>query len=358
MSGTVNKDPRKLKEHPENRGLYEDDADAELVESIKSVGIVEPLLILRDDSVVSGHRRRDGAIKAGLKTVPCRVDGDTDPSDAIAVKKLLLSANRYRVKTREQVAREVAAWEKIEAHEAAERMAATQAKPGEKVGSKAGPNLAQPSAKAGRSIAAAAERVGVKRETAKKMKAVVAAIEAAGKAGDTARVHKLRELLNNKSVDAAYREATGKAKKSAKPKPEKPKKSDPSKEDERLSFDPAALNVQLGVVATEAPEEGEVDADGVPSGATFRRLLQLCKEAKGLLTSLSGSDAGAHLPQQTVELHLRNFREAVKFAQPWKPCPECGGTRPGCKLCKGCGFIAVGHKPLLSDVHKSKLGVA
>src|ERR1035441_2719394 len=62
----------------ENSKLYrpvtKDDPDIlALAESIRKHGILEPLLVIRDGYIVSGHRRHCAAQLAGLKEVPCRV---------------------------------------------------------------------------------------------------------------------------------------------------------------------------------------------------------------------------------------------------------------------------------------------
>jgi ParB-like chromosome segregation protein Spo0J len=63
---------------PENNAVYstiawDDPEIVELARSIKVYGVQEPLLISRDGFIISGHRRRVAALKAGLKEVPVRV---------------------------------------------------------------------------------------------------------------------------------------------------------------------------------------------------------------------------------------------------------------------------------------------
>jgi ParB/RepB/Spo0J family partition protein len=69
-------------EHPRERELYgEPIADDELVDSIRHRGIVVPLIVTKNNFydidllggvlAVAGHRRRIGAIKAGLEKIPC-----------------------------------------------------------------------------------------------------------------------------------------------------------------------------------------------------------------------------------------------------------------------------------------------
>lgn len=76
----------KLRARPEN---LRDDADgSDLVESLRSLGVLQPLNVTKDGDkdvywVNAGHRRLDGAKKAGLKTVPCIVV-ELDESEVIA----------------------------------------------------------------------------------------------------------------------------------------------------------------------------------------------------------------------------------------------------------------------------------
>jgi hypothetical protein len=94
---------------PENDTLYRPvvETDPEvlaLAQSIHKFGVQEPLVITRDNVIVSGHRRRVAARMAGLKTVPCLTceieSGDPD------FLRLLREHNRQRVKTLDEVARE------------------------------------------------------------------------------------------------------------------------------------------------------------------------------------------------------------------------------------------------------------
>jgi len=69
-------DPNALVGHPSNprtklTGIKE------LAQSVKLVGIVQPLVVTQDDAgyrIIAGHRRAAAAIEAGLATVPCVLD--------------------------------------------------------------------------------------------------------------------------------------------------------------------------------------------------------------------------------------------------------------------------------------------
>lgn len=69
--------PHDLRAHSENAIIFGDPEESEafetLVSSIRNHGILEPLAIKADGTVLSGHLRRSVAIKLGLKKVPVRV---------------------------------------------------------------------------------------------------------------------------------------------------------------------------------------------------------------------------------------------------------------------------------------------
>ncbi|MGH2331153.1 ParB N-terminal domain-containing protein [Thermoanaerobacter mathranii] len=65
-----------LKEHPSNREFFDDiqgERWQEFVESIKTSGIIVPLIITQDYVVISGNQRLKAARELGLKEVPCEV---------------------------------------------------------------------------------------------------------------------------------------------------------------------------------------------------------------------------------------------------------------------------------------------
>lgn len=113
-------DPRALLPHPLNRGVEVDDVQ-DLVENIRTVGVLQPLLVYplgdtdhedsadrdgadhastgHDDDVrethqlVIGHRRRVASIVAGLEKVPCMVAEDEGAAMMLAK---MLSENLHR----------------------------------------------------------------------------------------------------------------------------------------------------------------------------------------------------------------------------------------------------------------------
>ncbi len=99
----------------------DDPAVRELAESIRALGVLDPLLVTTDGVILSGHRRHAAARLAGLTAVPVIFRHDTHSSDPDFAKKLV-EANRTRDKTADERIREaVAATDPAEAHAALRR---------------------------------------------------------------------------------------------------------------------------------------------------------------------------------------------------------------------------------------------
>ena len=60
----------------------DDPAVQSLAEKIRRQGLLQPIVITRDNVIVSGHRRRVASMLAGLTSVPCRVI-DMHSTDAL-----------------------------------------------------------------------------------------------------------------------------------------------------------------------------------------------------------------------------------------------------------------------------------
>jgi hypothetical protein len=96
---------------PENDEIYDpinpaDPAFRNLVASISTGGIREPIIVTWDGWIVSGHRRHAAATAAGLAVIPCRrlpIHRADDPDGFV---KLLAEHNLQRVKTRDEQKRE------------------------------------------------------------------------------------------------------------------------------------------------------------------------------------------------------------------------------------------------------------
>jgi len=119
--------PDTLRPHPLNQQVYDTDRDAdELAASIAAHGILTPLTIDQDGTILSGHRRWQAARAAGLATVPVVVRTVGDPLEAETV---LLESNRQREKTYTERMREADQLTRIFAEEARRRMIAGKADP-------------------------------------------------------------------------------------------------------------------------------------------------------------------------------------------------------------------------------------
>ncbi|MBT1278959.1 ParB N-terminal domain-containing protein [Thermoanaerobacter sp. CM-CNRG TB177] len=65
-----------LKEHPRNKEFFDDiegDRWQEFVESIRTSGIIVPLIVTQDYVVISGNQRLKAAKELGLQEVPCEI---------------------------------------------------------------------------------------------------------------------------------------------------------------------------------------------------------------------------------------------------------------------------------------------
>ena len=177
-------DPHDLVPHEVNQSIYRDAPDDEFIESIRRLGVLEPILAMqpaasidsdggvsvRPTVVLSGHRRMNAARALDIDEVPVIIQPDelvqTD-DDAI---RLLILSNRQRDKTNEQRAREFAILKEVEERLARERLASVTE--GEKVG---------------RASDIAAEAVGMSGRTADRAVTVVEAIDDAEASGDQGR---------------------------------------------------------------------------------------------------------------------------------------------------------------------------
>jgi len=113
-----------LKPHPKNEEIYESptgEAWSAFLASVKSSGVLEPIVITDDWRIVSGHRRYLAAKELGLVHVPCTVRQFTDEDDIL---HSLVEYNRYRVKTVRETMREATVIQEVEEHRAKARQVA------------------------------------------------------------------------------------------------------------------------------------------------------------------------------------------------------------------------------------------
>lgn len=112
--------PDELDPHPLNGEIYGDrgDLDESFLGSIREQGILEPVVVTPDDTIISGHRRVAAALEVGIGEVPVRVQAyDSERLE----REALVHYNRQREKTFSQKMREAEVLEEIERERARER---------------------------------------------------------------------------------------------------------------------------------------------------------------------------------------------------------------------------------------------
>jgi len=117
-----------LKPHPINRKLYgEEVLPPEFVASIRENGILVPLAVKEDGTIISGHRRWQAALALKMEYVPVQVVRYTDDLDE---REAIIEFNRQREKTFSQKMAEAEELEAVE-RERAERRRLSNLKRGE-----------------------------------------------------------------------------------------------------------------------------------------------------------------------------------------------------------------------------------
>lgn len=187
----------KLRPHEENAKIYGDSFDGELLEKIRKVGILTPLLVSSDAVIISGHRRWACAKELGIQEIPAVFFESLDENDIL---EAMIMANEQRERTTEQKAREFARLKVIEQERAAARQK-------ELAGTRPSKDLQEnvPEGVKGQARDLAAQRVGMSGKAAEKAAAVVEVIDALEVTGEKDRAEGIRERLN-KSVNGAFRD--------------------------------------------------------------------------------------------------------------------------------------------------------
>src|SRR5664280_2302897 len=88
-----------LKHHPVNREIYNLSSIDELLESIKNVGLLQPLTIDQHNQVVSGNRRFEAVKRLGWKKVDVNRILVKNGDDVL----LLIHFNKQRIKTVKEI---------------------------------------------------------------------------------------------------------------------------------------------------------------------------------------------------------------------------------------------------------------
>lgn len=150
--------------------------------------------VTADNTVLSGHRRLQAATKVGLVTVPVNV---VNAEDTLKQEEHILEYNRYRQKNNEQCVREYIAYKRIETTRAKRR--GGQRTDLEKIFT--------PGESAGKARDIAAGKEGWSGVTAERGEAVVQLIDKAKKSGKLDRAKQLREILNKRTINTAFKKA-------------------------------------------------------------------------------------------------------------------------------------------------------
>jgi len=118
-----------LKPHPMNRKLYgEEVLPPEFVASIRENGILVPLAVKDDGTIISGHRRWQAALALKMECVPVQVVRYADDLDE---REAIIEFNRQREKTFSQKMAEAEELEAVE-RERARRRQLSQLKRGDR----------------------------------------------------------------------------------------------------------------------------------------------------------------------------------------------------------------------------------
>lgn len=272
-----------LKPHPLNEEIYSDGADADLVESIKKIGVLHRVVVTPTYTIVSGHRRRAAAMAAGLKKIPVEVaEHLVDPND---VEEALILSNRSRARTNEQKAREIMHLERIESVRAEERM-----------------RRGVKDEDGGRSLDKAAEKLDMSATTAHRAKKVIEAIDDAVADGDEETAENLKDKMN-KSVAGALRAVNG--------------------EEELKDY-----------LDNAVPDHMSETFQNSRSIATVAFNVN---KARTALEKLAESPGGERIQLAQVVADCKNLSEALQVAKPYAVCPMCKGD--GCFNCDGLGWM-------------------
>lgn len=103
-----------LRENPNNpRKTVTDEGFEELVASVRSQGVLQPLLITDTGTILAGHRRWVAAKSAGLKEVPVRIipDGEGIDHELVPLLENLMRSDLSILETADYLGRFQAAWD-------------------------------------------------------------------------------------------------------------------------------------------------------------------------------------------------------------------------------------------------------
>ena len=288
--------PFDLEPHEVNEDIYRDAPDEEFIESIKRLGVLEPILAkeeLTDGApltvVLSGHRRMNAARALEMDEVPVIIQPDELVGTDDEAIRLLILSNRQRNKTNEQRAREFDVLKEVESRLAEDR-------------GKGGRGQAE-EGKTGTARDIAAQAVGMSGMTAERASVVVKAIDEAEAGGDEAKAADLRRMLN-RSVSKGHKAV---------------------EREKAPVVDGNEIPVPENLIDTFKTSKG------------IRGLIYKIGEIKASARVISEEEGGELLPLRAVEADCSNVSPALLAARPHAVCPVCKGK--GCDMCDQLGWM-------------------
>lgn len=124
--------PEDLEPHEKNKEIYGDtenssDIEETFLESVSEKGVLEPVVITPNKTIISGHRRWLAAKNADLDKIPARI---SEFKSDLAEREAVIEFNRQREKTPGQIVNEFEEMLAIEKQRAKERKAHGETAPG------------------------------------------------------------------------------------------------------------------------------------------------------------------------------------------------------------------------------------
>lgn len=117
----VGLDVSSLKPHPKNMEIYSTHISDEFIERVGRFGILEPIIVKEDGTIISGHRRWFASQECDFTTIPAR---QVEFEDELEEVEALIIFNDQREKTLSEIAREGSELQRIEAERARRRQEA------------------------------------------------------------------------------------------------------------------------------------------------------------------------------------------------------------------------------------------
>ena len=242
-----------LKPHPLNSVIYGEEIGTDIIESLKSAKIIEPLLITQDDVIVSGHRRWRAAQKRGLQKLPVRILPETDANE---IEHLLIESNVQREKTLEQKLREFEFHLKHEAAAAEKRKGFRSDLMTKSSGCQTGP---------ARNIAG--KKVGMSGTHAEKGLKILHAIDAKCTGETDALAESIRKVLNTEGIEEAHRQCVAATWIPSAPQKNKPIPNAGADSGQQTPVACAPPDPEQESATAEAPEDEDAgDSDEKPAG--------------------------------------------------------------------------------------------